>query len=332
MSLTLEQVGKLAGVSRSTVSRVINDHPSVRDDVRERVWEVIHQTGYQPHAAARSLVTRRTQIIGVIIPETVNRLFTEPFFLRLIQGITEGCNARGYHLMLSLLTSRDRREATYRNVIRNGYLDGLIVASAELSDSLIPDLQREEIPFVLVGRHTNRHVHYVDAGNVVGARTAVEHLIRLGHRRIGIITGRLDTPGGDDRFRGYRQGLEAHHIPLDDGLIAHGDFTEGSGMAGMQELLPASPTAVFVSSDTMAIGALKVLRQTGRRVPQDVALIGFDDIPLSSAVEPPLTTVRQPIAQMGETAVEILLSLLDHPGAEPQAVILPTELIIRESC
>lgn len=333
MPPTLEEVAKLAGVSRSTVSRVINNHPNVRPEVRDRVWEVIRQVGYQPHAAARSLVTSRTHVIGMIIPEAVTTLFTDPFFPLLLRGATDACNSHQYQLMLSLFTANTGRQEMYQRILRSGYLDGAIVASASLDDPLIPNLLRDRIPFVSVGRHPNERVHYVDADNVNGARMAVEHLIRLGHRRIATITGRLDMVHGQDRLRGYRQALEARGIPVEEELIAEGDYTEASGMVAMQRLLPFSPTAVFVASDMMAIGALKALRQANLGVPQDMALVSFDDIPIASAIEPPLTTVRQPIEHMGSMAVEVLLSVLEASEEVPvQRIVLPTELVIRASC
>jgi LacI family transcriptional regulator len=335
MASTLEEVAGLAGVSRSTVSRVINNHPHVRSETRERVWQAIRKSSYEPHAVARSLVTNRTQIIGMIIPEAVTRLFTDPFFPILLRGATNACNAHRYQLMLSLFAASADQQEMYQHFLRSGYLDGVIVASASLDDPLISDLLRDRVPFVSVGRHPDRRVHFVDVDNIGGARMAVEHLIRLGHRRIAIITGPPDMPAGQDRLEGYRQALEAHRIPVEEGLIVEGDFTETSGMVGMQRLLLVSPSAVFVASDMMAIGALKALRQAGWQVPQDVALVSFDDIPIASAIEPALTTVRQPIERLGSMAVEVLLSLVESSPEEEAPVsriILPTELVIRTSC
>lgn len=335
MSPTLEEVAQLAGVSRSTVSRVINDHPNVRAEVRERVRQVIREVGYQPHAAARSLVTSRTHVIGMIIPEAVTTLFTDPFFPLLLRGATETCNSHQYQLMLSLFTGNADRQEIYRRILRSGYLDGAIVASASLEDQIVPNLLRDHIPFISVGRYPDERVHYVDVDNAGGARMVVEHLIRLGHRRIATITGRLDMIPGQDRLSGYRQALEARGIPVAEELIVEGDYTEASGTVGMQRLLPVSPTAVFVASDMMAVGALKALRQADLQVPQDIALVGFDDISIASAIEPALTTVRQPIERMASIAVEVLLSVLEASSEEEtpaQRIVLPTELVVRTSC
>jgi LacI family transcriptional regulator len=334
MPPTLEEVARLAQVSRSTVSRVINDHPNVRDETKDRVWQAIRESGYQPHALARSLVTNRTQIVGMIIPEAVTKIFVEPFFPLVLRGATETCNAHNYQLILSLFSTSSDQVDMYQRVLRSGYLDGVIVTSAAADDTLVANILRDRIPLVTIGRHPNEQVHYVDADNVGGARMAVEHLIRLGHRRVATITGRLSLSAGQDRLEGYRQALQAHGLALDDDLIVEGDFGESSGAAGMQALLPKSPDAIFVASDTMAIGALRVLRQAGLRVPRDVAVIGFDDIPASSVIEPLLTTVRQPIERMGSMAIEILLGVLanDTENGTAHRIILPTELVIRESC
>lgn len=335
MPPTLEEVAQLAGVSRSTVSRVVNDHPNVRTATKERVWEAIRESGYRPNVVARSLVTNRTQIIGVIIPEVVTKVFTEPFFSLLLRGATEACNASHYHLLLSLFIDPDGQESDCERVLYSGYLDGVLVASSLQNDPLIPTILRSRVPLVSIGRYSDRQAHYVDSDNVGGARVAVEHLIRLGHRRIATITGRLGMGAGQDRLKGYRQALLAYGLPVEDELIAEGDCSEHSGMAAMQHLLSASPTAVFAASDLMAIGALKVLRAAGLQVPQDVALVGFDDIPVASVIDPALTTVRQPIERMGSVAAELLLDLLKAPSNSRGGVhriILPTELVIRASC
>lgn len=335
MPLTLEQVAEQAGVSRSTVSRVVNDHPSVRTDVRERVWQVIRATGYQPHAAARSLVTRRTRTIGVIIPEAVNTLLGTPFFARFLAGVTHTCNTRQYNLLLSLFDSPVGQREMYKRVLGSGYLDGVIVASTPVDEPLIPQLLEDKVPWVLAGRCPDERVNYVDIDNVLGARMAVEHLIRLGHRRIGVVTGPLNMISAQDRLAGYEQALDAYRLPIDQALIAVGDYTEDGGEVGARRLMAASPTAIFASSDSTASGALKAIRNAGLQVPGDVALVGFDDIALASSLEPALTTIRQPIEDLGSTAANCLLDILENPpgGSTPaHRTILPVRLIVRASC
>lgn len=335
MPFTLEGIARMAGVSRSTVSRVVNDHPSVRAEVREQVWAVIRETGYQPHAAARSLVTRRTRILGVVIPEPITKLFTDPFFPILLYGITETCNAHHYHLMLSLFHHPAEQDDQYRRIVGNGNLDGVIVASAHMDDPLPPRLLHDGIPFVVVGRYPDERVHSIDIDNVGGGCQAVEHLIHLGHTQIATISGPLTMTSGADRLLGYKQTLAAHGIALNPDLIIEGDYTEVSGYAATKRLLMTPATAIFAASDIMAIGALKALHEAGKQAPQDMALVGFDDVPLASSVQPALTTVRQPIRQLGSAVADLLMALLADPptpGAAAHKSTLPTKLVVRQSC
>ncbi len=331
MAYTLEDIARLAGVSRSTVSRVVNNHPSVRPEVRQRVWDVIREVGYQPHAAARSLATNRTNIIGLVIPEAVSTLFTDPFFPLLIRGITDACYTHNYHLMLALFSTPDQEEDLYNRLLKSRYLDGVVLASTRVDDLLVQRLLDDGIPFVSIGRHTDTRVSYVDVDNVAGARMAVEHLLRRGYQRIATITGPLNMAAGQDRLLGYKQALAAHRVPLDEALIQEGDFTEGGGLAAMERLLDVQPrpTAVFVASDTMAMGALRAIRRAGLEVPADIAIVGFDDVPQAAFMNPPLTTVRQPIELLGATAVDILADQVTGKTDIPQRVVLMPELVVR---
>lgn len=332
MASTLEEVAELAGVSRSTVSRVINDSPHVRTETRDKVWKAIKASGYQPHAAARSLVTNRTRIIGLVIPEAVTTLFSDPFFLLLIQGITDTCNHHQYHLMLSVSSGQEDEENPYRRLVGSGYLDGAIIASTSLDDPLVPRLLQDRIPFVLVGRYPDQDVSYVDVDNIGGARKGVEHLLQLGHQRIATITGPQRMIAGWDRLTGYQEALTSHGLTIDSRLVAEGDFTEEGGRAAMERLLPHEPDSVFVASDTMALGALRALRDAGVGVPQDIALVGFDDMPYAATAAPPLTTLRQPIRQIGSLAFEALLDIIEK-GLDPvRRIVVPTELVVRASC
>ncbi|MFW6190733.1 MAG: LacI family DNA-binding transcriptional regulator [Candidatus Bipolaricaulota bacterium] len=334
MADTLDEVAEIAGVSRATVSRVVNNSQKVSGDTREKVVKAIEESGYQPHAVAQSLAKNETGIIGLVIPESVSRLFSDPFFAPLIMTVTEECNERGYELMLSLLTTPDQEEELYGDIVNNSFLDGLLFASTPLEDPLVDELLRDEIPFVSVGRNPNEQVNYVDADNYGGARQATEYMLELGHEKIGTITGPLDQAAALDRLEGYKDALRDAGVGVESSLIYEGDFTEESGVRGVQELLGSLVSAIFVASDKMAIGALKALKKARKEIPEDVALVGFDDISASSAVEPPLTTISQPVEKMAETAVRILEAKMEQASgqeAEPIREVLDTKLIVRGS-
>jgi LacI family transcriptional regulator len=330
--LTIRQIAKLAGVSRSTVSRVINDHPNVSPQTREQVLRVVAETGFHPDPIARSLSSRRADIIGLVIPLAVQSLFEDPFFPRLIQGISQSCNHHDYTLSLFLLHTPEEEVKLYHRISRRQFLDGVIVTATRSEDPLIPQLLANRVPFVLHGRYEDPRVSFVEVDNVTGAYTAVTHLVRLGRRRIALITGPSGSLAAEDRKRGYLKALIERRLPLDEGLIIHGDFTENGSHEAMQRLLTQEPDAVFVASDSMALGALRALREDGKRVPEEVAVVGFDDMPQAAIADPPLTTIRQPIQRAGIMALEMLIDILEN-GMEPaRRIILPTELVIRASC
>ncbi len=332
MGYTLEEIAEMAHVSRSTVSRVINGRPNVSDDVRKRVWKIIREVGYQPHAAARSLATNRSNILALIIPEPVTRIFTDPFFPILIKGVADACNEHRYNLMLSLFTDRNEQEEQYLRVLKSGTLDGAVIASTTLDDPLVPRLLEDQVSFVMVGSYPDDRVNYVDVDNVHGGQMAVEHLLRLGYENIATITGPMNMKASQDRFEGYKKALENRGLEVNGALVVEGDFTEQGGYAAMKKLLQEKPAAVFVASDTMAFGAARAIRDAGLSIPEDVALVGFDDLPVSSVTVPPLTTVRQPIERLGYMATEVLVDIIQGKAGEPQRLMLPTELVVRQSC
>jgi LacI family transcriptional regulator len=220
-----------------------------------------------------------------------------------------------------------------RQIMYSGLVDGVIVSSMLLNDSLVQALADGNLPFMLIGRHpTDSRVSYVDSDNVGGAREAVTHLLRLGRTRVATITGPQNMIAGADRLAGYLAALRDRAMLSEPNLIVEGDFTEAGGYRAMQQLIPRRPDAVFTASDIMAIGALRALRDAGLRVPEDVALVGFDDLPQSARADPPLTTVRQPTYRLGSTTVDSLLDLIDHPDSSVRRIVLPTELVVRASC
>jgi len=331
-SMTLEEIAKLSGVSRSTVSRVINDDPKVRQETRQRVLQIIQQVNYQPNALARSLAGGRTRVLSLVIPEGVTRLFSDPYFPILIQGVSMACNAHDYSVML-WLADPDYERRTISRIVQDKLSDGTIIASMLNDDPLVEALLEDGSPFILIGRNpTHENISYVDVDNQGSTRLAIAHLLRLGYRRIATITGPQNMIAGLDRLEGYKQAFRQWDLPIDPDLIVEGDFSEDSGYTTMQRLIPRRPDAVFAASDYMAIGALRAMRENGLRVPHDIAIIGFDDVPMAARIDPPLTTVRQPIQKTGAIAAEVLIDLIEFPKTGPRRVILPTELVIRGSC
>lgn len=332
VNLTLEEIGRLAGVSRSTVSRVINDQASVKPDVRARVQEVIRRTGYTPNAAARSLVSGRTGVIGLVIPSRVHSIFEDPYFSRLIQGISAASNRAGTTLSLFLFQNEEEETELYPRVVTSGMLDGLILTATRMADPLLSQVSPNEIPIVIVGRPDVEGFSYVDADNRGGGILAAQHLCDLGYQRIGLLGAPASTTAGLDRLNGFVEGLAICGMALNPTLRVDGDFSEASGYAAMRELIPKGPDAVFVASDTMAMGALRALREAGIRIPEDMAIMGFDGLPSSENAIPALTTIRQPVTDTGARAVHILNDLVTGISTAPVAEIIPVELVIRESC
>lgn len=331
--LTLEDIGRLAGVSRSTVSRVVNDQSSVSPDVRRRVQEAIERTGFTPNVAARSLASYRTGIIGLIIPSRVHNLFGDPYFGTLIQGISRASNEAGTTLSLFLFQSEEEEERLYPRVVATGLVDGVILTASRMGDPVQSRLVEGRVPFVMVGRPDRPdEVSYVDADNVGGARQAAVHLCQLGYRRVGYVGAPTSTSAGVDRLEGFRQGLATCGVVLDSDLRADGDFSEQSGYEAVQKLMPYGPDAVFVASDTMAVGVLRALRELGVSVPDELGIVSFDGLPSSQVSTPALSTVRQPISETGARAVELLLDLVSGGLEGPISDVLPTELIVRDSC
>lgn len=332
-NLTLEDIARQAGVSRSTVSRVVNEDPNVSDNVRTRVHQVILTTGYHPHPAARSLASHRSWMIGLVLPRTVSNFFTDPYFPRLTQGVAQACNQHNYTLGLFLVDTKEDEKRIFPRISHKGLLDGILLQTAQMGDKLINRLVNSDFPVVIVGRpFYSNGISYIDVDNINAAHRAVCHLIQLGYRRIATITGRMNGTTSIDRKEGYLKAIIEHGWEVDEGLIAEGDFTEESGYLAMKQLLPVRPDAIFAASDMMAIGAIRAAREAGLRVPTDIAFIGFDDLPIASQSDIKLTTVRQPIIQFGAKAVDTLIDLIENGIKPSRRIIMDTELVIRDSC
>jgi LacI family transcriptional regulator len=332
-SLTLEEIARQAGVSRSTVSRVINNQPNVRDEVRDRVLQVVQQTGYHPNIAARSLASQRTNVIGLVIPRSVQNFFTDPYFPRLTQGVAEACNRYDYTLSLFLFHTEDDERKLFPRITRRGLVDGVIIQATYAGRQLFEQLNDGEVPYIVAGRPIGDSTSsYVDVDNVAGALVAVRHLIHQDRQRIAHITGPLVTTAGLDRLEGYKQALLESNIPINNNLVIEGDFSEISGYYCTQRLLPYRPDAIFVASDIMAIGAMRAIREAKLSIPDDIALVSFDDVPPAVQATPRLTTVRQPIRRMGIKLVDVLVDILENGIKPPRRVLFGTELVVRESC
>ena len=331
--MTLEGVASLAGVSRATVSRVVNGSSKVSPAIRRDVEAAIERLGYVPNRAARSLVTRRSGSFGLVITEPTGRLFSDPFFPRVLRGIGAELTARDLQLILLMPNSPAdlRRIGDYLSA---GHVDGVVLVSLHREDPLPSRLAAAGIPLVLVGRPLpGIAASYVDVDNRQGARSAVEHLIAGGRRVIATISGPLDMPVGIDRVAGYRDALSDAGLGTDPGLEASGDFTQESGAKAMSRLLASRPDldAVFVASDLMAVGALSALSAARRRVPKDVAIVGYDDSPVATSTNPQLSSVHQPIEEMGREVARLLVEAVESTDRVIRRVILATDLVKRAS-
>ncbi|MEU1898314.1 LacI family DNA-binding transcriptional regulator [Nocardiopsis dassonvillei] len=332
---TLEMVAQRAGVGRGTVSRVINGSAQVSPRTREAVHAAIAELGYSPNQAARTLVTRRTDTIALVVSEPRDRLFSDPFFADIIRGVSSVLHERDLQLMLTTA----RTEAEHKRVgdyLSGFHVDGALLISLHSDNPLSARLDEAGVPVVHGGRpHSPEQPapYCVDIDNIGGARMAIRHLLERGCRRVAAITGPLDMNAGVERLRGYREVMAAAGLEVDDRLVVQGDFSVEGGAEAMERLLGTGlePDAVFAASDMMALGGLRVLRARGLRVPEDVALVGYDDTVMAQHSDPPLTTIHQPTVQMGQEMARLLVDVAIPRTREAETVMLGTHLVVRES-
>jgi len=328
---TLEEVALAAGVSRSTASRVLSYDPRVSPDARRAVERAVSKLGYIPNQAGRALATGRSDAMALVAPITF--LIGDPFFPRLIRGVSDVLASRELQLILLAVQTGPDADRVERYVAA-GHADGVLLVSLPTAHPLAGRLAARGIPVVVSGPPSeSEHVSHVDVDNVGGSTRGVAHLASGGRRSIATITGRQDMPAGHDRLVGYRAALEAAGLPYDDSLVEAGDFTREGGARAMRFLLIKHPRldAVFAASDLMAEGALQALAEAGRRVPEDVAVVGFDDHPMAAMLQPPLTSVRQPVEEIGREMARLLMDSVQTPDRPPRNVILRTQLQVRAS-
>jgi DNA-binding LacI/PurR family transcriptional regulator len=331
---TLEQVAELAGVSRGTASRVLTGHPNVSKRARAAVQEAAQALHYTPNRAARSLVTRRSDSVAFVVSETQERLFTDPFFVGVLRGAHAEVAARHRQMLFSIASSVGEREQLAQ-FVGGGHLDGVVLVSLHGDDALPMRLQQMGVPVVLAGRPyvDDGTLTYVDADNRGGACTATKFLVERGARHITTVAGPADMSASQDRLEGFRAGLRGSGQRMAAHRVQHGDFTLQGGAAAMARLLEIAPQTdgVFAASDLMAIGAIQAIEASGRRVPADVAVVGFDDVPAAMIAQPPLTTIRQPIEAMGRAAVDLLVHQIEGGTVRTAELLYEPELVVRSS-
>lgn len=329
---TLVDVAARAGVGRGTASRALTGSTAVSPGVKAAVLEAAAALDYRPNLAARSLRSRRSGSVALVVPETEDVVFTDSFFSGILRGVNAELTDAGLLLVLSLPRTDAQRHQIQRHAV-DGHVDGVILISAHDTDPLPAALLEAGVPVVTAGRPSAGTMPSVDVDNRGGAEAATEHLISIGRREVTTITGPQDMSAGTDRVAGWQDAVRAAGMTTDPRHVAHGEFTEEGGYRAMQRLLREAPDldGVFVASDLMAAGALTALREAGKGVPGDVAVVGFDDRPLARHLSPPLTTVRQPIEDLGRAATRMLLQLLAGEPAPAEPTVLTTHLVVRES-
>ncbi|MCL4303416.1 MAG: LacI family transcriptional regulator [Anaerolineae bacterium] len=334
--ITSHEVAKRAGVSRTTVSFVLNEVESaqISEETRQRVLQAARDLGYVPDAAARSLASGRTHILGLIICQPANHLMIDAYIHQVIYGLSEAGHERGFRVLFESVEDVSQPDA-YTHLVRSNRIDGILLSGPRADDRQLPALIADGFPTVLLGRLRGASVCFVDVDNQAAAQRAVTHLVKLDHRRIACITnGPLPYTSAADRLLGYRQALREARLDEEEALIQYGDFDMESGYRAMQTLLAVKPrpTAVFVASDVVAFGAMAAIRDHHLSIPEDMAVVGFDDVPMARFVAPALTTVRLSAIEQGRRGGEMLMDLIEGKRLTEQETFLSAELIVRQSC
>ncbi len=324
----------MAGVSRTTVSFVLNqlEGASISEATRKRVLEAARKLNYHPNSAGRKLVSGKSDTLGLVLYQSPEQVFADAFLPQVIFGVEQAAMQLGFHVLIKPVEPKDNDG--YARLISENHVDGIILSGPRQDDQQILRLHHDGVPVMLLGQMPETKLPFVDVNATSGAKTAVEHLVKLGHQRIGMITNApLSYTSAQQRKNGYLQALRDAGINLDNNWIKEGNYTPASGYQAMKELLGLSPrlTAVFVASDVVAMGALLAIRRAGLQIPDDVAVVGFDDIFLAEYFDPPLTTIRLPAYGLGFAAGERLIRLIQGDGLDQNGVLMDTELVIRES-
>jgi DNA-binding LacI/PurR family transcriptional regulator len=327
-------VAKVAGVSRTTVSFVLNDVPSVSisEATRQRVLDAAKKLNYSPNIAGKKLVSGKSYTIGLVLCQSAQQIFTDAFLPQVMLGVEQAAIQQGFHVLLKPVDPNDAGE--YARLITENHVDGILLSGPRQDDTALLKLHQQRVPILLMGQLPNTDIPFVDVDATAGADLAVTHLIELGHKWIGMITNApLDYTSAQQRRAGYVRALRNANLAVDGQYVKEGNYTPGSGfdaMGALLDLVPR-PTAVFVASDVVAMGALLAIKQAGLHIPEDIALVGFDDIPLAEYFDPPLTTVRLPAFELGWAGGERLIRIIQGEGLNDLSLLLETKLITRKS-
>jgi len=327
--VTIIDIALEANVSTGTVSRAINGEKGMSAETRERILSIARRLDYHPNLQARGLVAKQPNAIGIVIPQTADFALSNPYYTEILKGIEGKAKERGLYLVLSF-----SRDESYARIYQNRLAAGIIVLANRINDRWVDEVYRMKVPLVLIPGDPNRkRIPSVDQDNADGCFQAVNYLFAMGHRRIAFFNGPADSKYSIDRFLGYQRAMEKHQLPIQNELIQNSDFSQQGGYEGMRKLLARKnpPTAFLIINDYSAIGALRVAKEMGFRVPEDISIIGSGDIPFASMVDPPLTTIHAPYHALGQRAVEMLLQIIRGKRLSPRHQTLPVELVVRKS-
>ncbi len=334
--ITSQDVARRAGVSRTTVSFVLNnvEGMQISEETRQRVLAAARELGYVPDAAAQALASGRSKTIGLLLARRSRQISSDLFMMRTLESLVKVINQSGMRLMLEVVEDYENRES-YLKLVRSNSIDGVLYSGPRFDDWALEGLLRHNVPTVLMGTLPGSPCYSVDVNNRSAAFMAVDHLIKLGHNRIACITNApLSYSAARDRLQGYQEALQAAGIPFDPALVRYGEFNCDSGYFEMKSLLAEKMpfSAIFVASDVVAFGALAAAREVNLTIPGDLAIVGFDDVPMSRYVDPPLTTVHLPIAELAENAGEMVVQMVRGDDPPCRQVLLEAQLVVRESC
>jgi len=333
MKITISDIAKRAHVSAMTVSRVINNKGPVKKETRERIERVIEELDYKPNLFARSLSSKKSMMIGVII-NRVKQVFFDNYIGQISSGVTDAAAERNYRVMFFPVETNHNHASAYYDIVRSHIPDGLIILRSKIDDPHIQVLAEHDVPFVLVNhKKYKKNYNFVDTENIKGVEMAMNYLFARGHKKIAFVAGSMDETNSRDRLKGYRMALEKHGVEYRDAWVLYGDFNRTRAYEETGKLWQDKnrPTAILAADDYMAIGAMQRIQDEGLAVPDDISIIGFDDVELASYTKPALTTIRQPLVELGDVAAKSLIDIIEDKQKAPVHKFLKVELIERDS-